>query len=209
MQLGEHFQHQNLNQFGSWKPSILGVILVRDSLSLRIQERTVAVEAGASKGFFTPGGASVHLVSIVTSAALITTLPAYSLTSSALLLTLLVLTQGKNEQPWGQRECLEVVGNCGLHPSHTGWLAQFVFEYRLDLMKQPVLSKPSPIRHRQARRQASLMAQQQRQSNQEHRRVEEKALKTVEALQLNLAIGEDGCGTKSLIYLCDKNMKKQ
>ena len=73
--------------------------------ALQIQQRTLAADDGAhgARGgrggrgaFVTPGGAAVHLVSMVTSAALITTLPAYSLTSSGLLVTILVLiTKGE------------------------------------------------------------------------------------------------------------------
>ena len=68
--------------------------------ALQIQQRTGAADDCGDRGdggaFVTPGGAVVHLVSMVTSAALITTLPAYSLTSSALLVTILVLiTKGE------------------------------------------------------------------------------------------------------------------
>jgi len=65
--------------------------------ALQIQQRTLAADdgdrgdRGGRGAFVTPGGAAVHLVSMVTSAALITTLPAYSLTSSGLLVTILVL----------------------------------------------------------------------------------------------------------------------
>lgn len=64
--------------------------------ALQIQQRTLAADGdrggrGGRGAFVTPGGAAVHLVSMVTSAALITTLPAYSLTSSGLLVTILVL----------------------------------------------------------------------------------------------------------------------
>ena len=80
---------------------------------LRIQQRTVAADDRRDRGdrdgaLVTPGGAAVHLVSMVTSAALITPLPAYSLTSSALLVTILVLiTKGEN----GPERCSGAVGS--------------------------------------------------------------------------------------------------
>ncbi|CAJ1334467.1 unnamed protein product [Effrenium voratum] len=65
--------------------------LVAALCAMKIQERTVQAPPSPPGRFVTPGGATVHLVSILTSAALITTLPAYSLASSAALLTVLTL----------------------------------------------------------------------------------------------------------------------
>jgi len=76
----------NLKQSVAWLGGLAGLVTTRSAVKIQDLVEDTSFGKLVPGTSFVPGGAVVHLISILTSAALITTLPAYSLASSAAFL---------------------------------------------------------------------------------------------------------------------------